>query len=277
MGKYATQTVARQDQTWWLVKRMEVVGKQAVSQAMMRAEAVREYVRQLQKAGVHVPFMQITTEGSQILIRSQIVGTNKTPAHTEELSDNVFVALSKRGDDPEFVREVTRCVLIEVLRVLATLTTHHPIGYDTGLDNFVFDPDRKIAWAVDVYPPRLGYHIPDGTIIPVEDRLINYPELRGEQLDVEKERQMRRYYYTKRGTLTHLLGWFIGSVFSRNNRCPKLDEIQSHASVQAIWGAFEEILSINMLQDDYDWLREDPDTHQYLHDRLQRCWNLEHT
>lgn len=113
---------------------------------------------------------------------------------------------------------LTRLCLIELIKIIKSLSGSQPVGYDISPQNFIYGRTDKSSrvYAVDIYPPRLGF---DGHGIKSPNKLlVNYPEY--DKLKSGDVRRLRRAYYTKEGNIEHFLVWFIASRHVRDSRKP---------------------------------------------------------
>lgn len=172
-------------------------------EAAQRLSDVQRYLGELARLGVNVPQtvaeLDLTSASTPtIVLRSEKVAA---PHNLIQLATVPW------GE---------RCVLIsgmlvELLKIVSTQNGETPIGYDSGLDNFVTRDGR--CYLVDVYPPRLGFRADaDGStaLIDSDMRLINYPEK--ENLSPARQSQMRRFYYTPEGSIEHFATWAISAA-----------------------------------------------------------------
>ena len=172
-----------------------------------RSSDLMLYDRTLRDIGFNIPASSIGIEafnsgGHVLVIRQQYIE-----------HPNALLECSRSSEDQAF-RVVGAC-FSESIKLLHGLGSDRPVGYDISFTNFIV-PNFNSAYGIDIYPPRLGFLIDsNGSLItiPMERRLLDYPESdphSSEQIEARR----RRFYYTQEGLVENLLPMAIASCFA---------------------------------------------------------------
>jgi molybdopterin-guanine dinucleotide biosynthesis protein A len=178
-----------------------------------RRDDVRLYYQSLRAAGVTMPEMTINLDID--FSRSQLellIDAASLPTHISALMTS-----AEAGSDT--MERLMQSLTVEMLKVVQTMKTDFPIGYDSGFNNFIYLPSEGRISAVDIYPPRLAFGIDSEKQpfpLPSDRLLINYPEM--ESLDPAQLDRLKRWYYTRAGTLEHIYSWAVASYFADSSR-----------------------------------------------------------
>lgn len=186
-----------------------------------RMDDVVTYYQRLVEADVRVPSMRSTfrhaKDGISIIYDSEYLRDNR----------NCLVQIAEAPTSDKKILIALAC-LEELIKIAKTLESNRPVGYDAGIGNFVYSEIGQCAYAVDFYPPRLGYvQDHDGAVhhLAWEALLVNYPEM--EPLDPARETRLRKSYYSPVGLLNHLFAWSVGAMFISDKSADLASVLQS--------------------------------------------------
>ncbi|OGC22391.1 hypothetical protein A2291_02755 [candidate division WOR-1 bacterium RIFOXYB2_FULL_42_35] len=229
-GRYSQVTIRpRDDLIIKRVRRPQCESPEDLEQTLLdRAQSVRLYYARLREVFVNVPTTQVevveTEDGlSQLEIRQTYVE-----------GDNALQCAAQL-DATKMELLITDCCK-ETLKVVATMFSDRPIGYDVGYHNFVVPRFGHQVFAVDLYPPRLAYKINGkGQNVRIhQDKLfVCYPEGHHNGTTgnfVVKNRAQSDY--TALGILQNFLAWSIGAFYAKEQTVLNWSDISARTETK---------------------------------------------